>query len=280
MKSNNLKIYCITNKYFDFLDNLDINIIVGGSIYQKQEFPNNWLLDSTNDNISNKNQTFGTLTSLYWIWKNELQKYGNDDWVGICHYRRYWLNENHEKKIDVHNLNDNLMKSITGNNLKYDGFVVSPQNVTGYKLMKILKKGKKNILRNPLILFKKKLHTINLHFDMFHIYNGLNKASTVMQETEKKDFLKYINSKTQYLPFSIFILKKEKFQNLCINTFDWIFKCENLFDKEKLKGYGQIRIFDFLAERYFSFWIEKNIKYKILPGIFVDINNNDNSNFI
>ena len=54
----------------------------------------------------------------------------------------------------------------------------------------------------------------------------------------------------------------------------------NLFDKEKLKGYGQIRIFDFLAERYFSFWIEKNIKYKILPGIFFDINNNDNSNFI
>jgi len=47
-----------------------------------------------------------------------------------------------------------------------------------------------------------------------------------------------------------------------------------------LKGYGQIRIFDFLAERYFSFWIEKNIKYKILPGIFVDINNNDKSNFI
>ena len=44
---------------------------------------------------------------------------------------------------------------------------------------------------------------------MFHIYNGLNKASTVMQETEKKDFLKYINSKTQYIPFSIFILKRK-----------------------------------------------------------------------
>ena len=279
MESNNLKIYCITHKYFDFLKNLNLNIIVGGSYYNNQKFPSNWLLDSVNENISSKNQTFGTLTSLYWIWKNELNKYKNEDWIGICHYRRFWLKENHSKVINTLNLKDNLIYSINGSNLNYDGFVVSPQNLTGYKLMKILKKGKKNILKNPFILVNKKLHTINLHFDMFHIFNGLNTAASAMNENEKIEFINYVNSRTEYHPFSIFILKKNKFEKLCSDTFDWIFKSENLFNKKILKGYGQIRIFDFLAERYFSFWIEKNTKYKILPGIFIDPSNNQ-SNFI
>ena len=270
MNSNNLKIYCITHKYFDFLSNLNLNIIVGGSHNKTEKFPHNWLHDSVNENISNKNETFGSLTSLYWIWKNELKKIKDDDWVGICHYRRFWLKENHSQTIDISNLNENLIESISGNNLGFEGFVLSPQNLTGYKFMKILKKGKKNIIKNPLILFNKKYQTINLHFDMFHIYNGLKIASNVMNKQYKDDFLNYVNTETKYYPFSIFILKKDKFEKLCFDTFDWIFKCEDLFDKEKLRGYGQIRLFDFLAERFFSFWIEKNTKFKVSPGIFID----------
>lgn len=46
--------------------------------------------DDTGDNISAKNPYYSELTGLYWIWKN----YTGADYLGLCHYRRYFLNEN------------------------------------------------------------------------------------------------------------------------------------------------------------------------------------------
>lgn len=46
--------------------------------------------DDTGDHISNLNCYFSELTGVYWIWKN----YTGADYVGVCHYRRYLVNEN------------------------------------------------------------------------------------------------------------------------------------------------------------------------------------------
>jgi len=121
-----------------------------------------------------------------------------------------------------------------------------------------------------MIFFDKNKHTINLHFDMFHIQDGLKNAIKFLNEEDREDFLNYVKSKTEFFPLSIFILKKKFFSKLCFSTFNWLQKCEKLFDKNKLKDYGQIRIFDFLAERYFSFWISKYCNYKIWPYCLID----------
>nr|MCR5785066.1 DUF4422 domain-containing protein [Eubacterium sp.] len=42
--------------------------------------------DNTGDNISDKNTVRCEMTAHYWIWKNRLNT--DDEYVGVCHYRR------------------------------------------------------------------------------------------------------------------------------------------------------------------------------------------------
>ncbi|MDO5401969.1 MAG: DUF4422 domain-containing protein [Eubacteriales bacterium] len=48
-----------------------------------------YLSDATGDNISELNKFYGELTGMYWIWRN----YTEADFIGMCHYRRYFVNE-------------------------------------------------------------------------------------------------------------------------------------------------------------------------------------------
>lgn len=48
-----------------------------------------WIIwDNTWDNISDKNNDYAELTAQYWVWKN--YDLSDVDYVGFCHYRRYF----------------------------------------------------------------------------------------------------------------------------------------------------------------------------------------------
>lgn len=49
----------------------------------------NMIGDDTGDNISELNRDFNEWTALYWAWKN-YDKLGNPDYIGLCHYRRFF----------------------------------------------------------------------------------------------------------------------------------------------------------------------------------------------
>jgi len=259
--------YCISGKNYSYLNDLDLKTIVSGSIYKDlSKFPDNWFKDSTGNNISNKNKNFGTLSSHYWLWKNEFINLRDDDWIGINHYRRFWI----DKPID--NLNSlNLKKHILRSIPSGDFEVLLPEkiNLENLKLSKLIKKGFRNYIKNPKLLFNRKKISINLHFDLFHGYKLLSRSTKLINEEDRSDFISYINESTSFYPLELFVSKKKNILNLYEKTFEWIFRCENEFKDLKLEGYGKERLYDFLAERFFSFYFEKYSKIKSWPYVLL-----------
>ena len=81
-----IQIFAMTHKTFDTPpDPLYVSLQVGHATHEDLGY----LADDTGDNISAKNCYYSELTGLYWVWKNVKDL----DYVGVCHYRRYLLND-------------------------------------------------------------------------------------------------------------------------------------------------------------------------------------------
>ena len=66
-----------------------IPIHVGRAVSRFKEEMSNMIGDDTGENISEKNPYYSELTAQYWAWKNM----HDVDYVGLCHYRRYFQTE-------------------------------------------------------------------------------------------------------------------------------------------------------------------------------------------
>ena len=60
-------------------------------------------------------------------------------------------------------------------------------------------------------------------------------------------------------------------QNYYDVIFPWLERCEEVFERTKLKGYGLQRIYGFLAERFLSYWFNRNFRVKEYPIIVKDL---------
>ncbi|NLY01566.1 MAG: DUF4422 domain-containing protein [Rhodopirellula sp.] len=79
-----IKIYVAHHKpYYQYCDDIFQPIQVGKAIHS---IDLGILSDDTGDNISRKNRWYSELTAHYWAWKNVTEL----DYVGFCHYRRYF----------------------------------------------------------------------------------------------------------------------------------------------------------------------------------------------
>ncbi len=256
--------FCITGKNYEFLNALNLNIILSGSEFKNlNDYPTAWIKDNQGKNISNKNKNFGTLTSHYWLWKNKLKDFSENDWIGINHYRRYWIKQAYKENVKISNLSNSILRNVPDENT-FD--VLLPEKINlNIKLSKLIKKGFKNYITNPFLLFNLNKLSIKLHFDLFHGYGLLSDATKLLNDHDKNDFEKYIKNKHSFYPLEMFISKKIIIEDLYSKTFEWIFKCEEKFSHLELKGYGKERLYDFLAERYFSFYFEKYARIKTWP---------------
>jgi hypothetical protein len=74
----------------------------------------------------------------------------------------------------------------------------------------------------------------------------------------------------------LFICRSRKIMKKYYQTiFKWFERCEKIFGLN-LKGYGKIRIYAFLAERYLPFWFNKYSRCLDWPILFNDLIKNTN----
>ena len=205
-----------------------------------------------------KNKHYGEYTFHYWIWKNYLDQL-DDKWIGFCQYRKFWSFENHEQQnININSLKEQVLNYIPEKLNNYDAIIGEPIFINQRKLMKFFKLGFKIIIKKPILIFDKNKRNLNFHFDLMHGENNLNRAIDLLDNSNQNDFRTFVNKEVSFNPQNMFICKSKKIlRNYYEDLFPWLEKCENLFGFDNLQGFGKIRIYGFLAERFMSYWFQK-----------------------
>ena len=104
-----------------------------------------------------------------------------------------------------------------------------------------------------------------------HGDGNLDKAISLLEINDRKDFDYFVNTEVSFNPHNMFICKTKDILNSYYNTiFPWLERCEKKFGFN-LNGYGLKRIYGFLAERFMSYWFKKYTNFSTLPIIFKDI---------
>ena len=264
-----MKMYCLTtqDEHFSKIKKLGyLPVGLGKNIKS-----NNFITDNTKINIADKNPFYGEYTFHYWLWKNKIND-NEKEWIGFCQYRKFWVKENYENTIsDLNTLNNLLLKQIPNNFERFDVILGEPMFINQFRLSKFIKKNLFYMIKNPILFFDENKRSIKFHFDMMHGNNNLDKAINLLDQEDREDFSKFVNSEVSFNPHNMFICKSQNILNNYYNAvFPWLERCEKEFGFN-LEGYGLKRIYGFLAERYLSFWFKKYTKFKTLPIIFADI---------
>lgn len=213
------EVWVVTHKkYKEIDDGLYKTIHVGRSLSEELGYQG----DNTGDNISDKNKCYCELTGMYWLWKNY-----ECDIIGICHYRRFFL----EKERF-------LTKEYIENTLKnYD--IIIPQN----ELV-------------PQDSVKEQ-----------YCYKHCSEDWNVCKNVIKEKYPEYIqafecmeNSRIINI-CNMLITRKEIYDMYCEWLFDILFEVEKRINIEDKDDY-QKRVMGFLSERLLKVWLLAN-KYKV-----------------
>ena len=114
-------------------------------------------------------------------------------------------------------------------------------------------------------------HIVDSFQHHWQLYCGQNIYVGNSDNENQTDFRNFVNKNYEFNPHNMFICKSKTILISYYSiVFPWLQKCENIFGFEKLKGYDLTRIYGFLAERFLSYWFQKNTKFSTLPITFLD----------
>ena len=262
-----MKMYCITiyDEHYDKINKLGyLPVGLGKNIKSKS-----FLSDYEGQNISDKNPYYGEYTFHYWLWKNKVN-FQKNEWIGFCQYRKFWSINNQENELtNLSNLDEIVIKEIPKKYDNFESILGEPLFINKFKFSKFLKKNLKKIIKNPSLFFDKNKRNIKFHFDLMHYEGNLDKALDLIDKKEKTEFIKYLNDNTSANFWNLFCCNSTTLlNNWYESVFTWLFKCEEIFGFENLKGYETGRMYAYLAERYLPYWFKKYSKTRTWPTYY------------
>lgn len=237
-----IKIIVATHKKY-WMPNDDVYLPIHVGKEGKKDL--GYIGDNTGNNISVKNANYCELTGLYWAWKNI-----KTDYIGLCHYRRYFASKN-----------------IYTNNIKKKKAVILRRE--DYE--KLLKK-------YDIILPVKRnyyIETVRSQYEHAHNKRDLDETERIVAEIypEYSEAFEKIMGKTKLHILNMFVMRKEVFNQYCCWLFDILFELEKRIDVSNYNQYDA-RVFGFISERLFNVWIEEQqLKIKEVPIVFLEKQN-------
>lgn len=200
------RIFVMTHKRFEVpQDEIYVPLHVGRAQAEDLGYTG----DDTGASISGQNQYYGELTGLYWLWKN----YHEVDMIGICHYRRYFVDE--QRKL-------------------------------------LTKEGYERILEAADILVPEARYADGSYLDYYgkaHNAADLLAAGEVIRELYPSDYPAFCRmlEESKYYYGNLCVTTKQLFDEYCEWLFSIFFALQKRVDVSSYDSYHQ-RLFGFLSE--------------------------------
>ena len=227
-----IKIVVATHKKAEMpKDRLYLPLFVGAALKPDESNEiekNGYNRDDLGENISEKNENFGSQTALYWAWKNL-----KNDYIGLVHYRRFFINKKRKKQ------------KMTDAAIKYNELLPM---ISQYK-----------------VFVPRKRHyyieTIYSHYTHAHGSVQLD----YVKEIIRNDFPQYLSSfelvmnrRWGYM-FNLMILRRDLLDDYCEWLFKILFKLVDGTDQTNMSTFEK-RFCGRISERLFDVWLEYKIK--------------------
>lgn len=214
-----------------YQNNIYTPIHVGRAISKYKSEMAGMIGDDTGDNISDKNPFFCELTAQYWAWKN----LNNIEYIGLCHYRRYFMKqftfENIDKEIEGYDIILSNKYYLNQNILSFLSDSLTPEDV-----------------------------------DLFFLY------MSQFCKNDFKIFKQFYINQNWYNPANMFVCKKQLFNEFCEWQFKIL---NDLFQIIPISPYSrEKRLMGYLAETLLPFYAKlRKWRIKEVPLISMIGNN-------
>ena len=266
--SSDIKILISCHKEIDYPEN-DVYLPVHVGAQNAAQPLAGMQPDNEGENISDRNFTFCELTAQYWAWKNL-----EADYIGLCHYRRYFcFGQTKEKPNDHAQIVEPVLSPFSIRKYRLDDAALIREAV-----------GKADLIRAPYwdvagsLTPSGKKRSIREHMVGYGLFTDkdVDKLIEIVSRLapEYKDSLIQYLDGSKYLGYNCFVMRRDLFERLCEFEFPVLLEFDRQFTYENMTTTRK-RICGYFGEILYSVFVNRIAhegKYSIAeyPLVFFD----------